>query len=66
MKNANCTCIINMRLAEIQLSERDRQLAMYALRDADAIMDVVISIKERIAALGARLPKLSSARSARA
>ena len=55
-KTANST--IRKRLAEVRLSERDRQLAAYALRDAEAIVHAVIWVKERIASLGAALPKL--------
>lgn len=43
-------CSIRRQLAEIQLSERDRQRAMYALRDADAILyavDWVRSVSDR-------------------
>ena len=57
MSKAKCTCVIYQRLAEIQLSERDRQLATYALRDADAIMDAVMWVKRNLESLGARLPK---------
>jgi len=62
MRNSNCKrviCVINKRLAEIQLSDLDRQRATYALRDADAIVDALLWVKERIASLAAVLPKLS-------
>jgi hypothetical protein len=49
---------IYQRIAEIQLSDTDRRRAMYALRDAEAIADAVIWVKEGIASLGAILPKL--------
>lgn len=61
MRKANCKAAnsaIYKRLAEMQLSERDRQLATYALRDAEAMVHAVIWVKERISAFGARLPKL--------
>ncbi|HKA41930.1 MAG TPA: hypothetical protein VKF40_08065 [Burkholderiales bacterium] len=61
MRNSNCKrviCVINKRLAEIQLSDPERQRAMYALRDADAIVDALLWVKEKIALLGAVLPKL--------
>ncbi len=44
-------------LAEGRISEHDRQRAEYALRDAEAIVDAVIWVKERIASLGAMLLK---------
>jgi hypothetical protein len=46
------------RLAEIPLSDLDRQRAACALRDAEALADAVIRVKDRIASLGARLPRL--------
>ena len=61
MTTARCKtmyCSIYTRLAEMQLSEYDRRLAVYAMRDAEVIADAVIWVKEKIAALGAVLPKL--------
>lgn len=61
MRKTSCktvNCAIYKRLAEMQLSEHDRQLATYALRDAEAIVHAAIWVKERFAALGAMLPKL--------
>ena len=61
MSNTNCSrgnCVIRQRLAAIQLSDSDRQRAAYALRDAEAIADAVIWVKDRIASVGANLPKL--------
>ena len=57
MRKANCKSIICQRLAEMQLSEHDRQLATHALRDAEAIVHGVIWVKERFAALGGVLLK---------
>jgi hypothetical protein len=51
-------CVIYQRIAEIQLSDTDRQRATYALRDAEAIVDAVIWVKDRIASVGASLPRL--------
>jgi hypothetical protein len=54
MKKANCkrvNCVIYQRIAEIQLGDTDRQCARYALRDAEAIADAVIWVKQRIASL---------------
>jgi hypothetical protein len=45
------------RLAEVRLSEHDRQRVRYALRDAETIVAAAIWVKERIASLGAMLPK---------
>ena len=59
MRKTNCSKgTICQRLAEMQLSERDRQLARDALRDAEAIVHAVIWVKESIASLGVKLPKL--------
>ena len=61
MRNNNCNSVnrtIYKRLAEIQLSDLDRQRATCALRDAEALADAVIWVKDRIASLGARLPRL--------
>lgn len=60
MRQANCkTCsVIYKRLSEMQLGEYERRVAVYAMRDAEAIADAVIWVKEKIAALGAVLPKL--------
>jgi hypothetical protein len=48
---------IYKRLAEVRLSERDRQQAAYALRDAEAIVAAAVWVKESFASLGAMLPK---------
>jgi hypothetical protein len=56
MSKANCkqsNCIIYRRLAEIQMSAFDRQGVVLARRDAEAIADAVIWVKERVASLGA-------------
>ena len=61
MTKANCktaNCLIYKRLAEMQLSDHCQRLAVYAMRDAEAIADAVMWIKEKIAALGAVFPKL--------
>ena len=56
---AECTpqCTIRRQLAEIQLSERDRQRAMYALRDAEAIFNAVNWARDGIGSLGTLLLK---------
>ena len=61
MRNAKCsTCtVIYKRLSEMQLNERDRRAAMYAMRDGAAIAEGVIWVKDRIASLGAVLLKPS-------
>lgn len=48
---------IYKRLAEVRMSERDRERATYAIQDAEAIVDAVVWVKERIASLGAILLK---------
>ena len=60
MKNVNCNTtnkVIRKRLAEMRLSEHDRQLAVSALHDAEAIVDAVIWVRQGIAQLGALLLK---------
>lgn len=58
MRKANCRkSLICQRLAEMQLSEHDRQLATYALRDAEAIVHAAIWVKERFAVFGGVLLK---------
>lgn len=49
---------IYAQLADIRLSERDRQRAAYALRQAEAILSAVAWVRESIALLGAMLPEL--------
>ena len=44
---------IYKQLAEVRISEDDLERARYALRDAEAIVDAVIWVKESIASLGA-------------
>ena len=58
MKANSRRCLICQRMAEIQLSDLERQRATYALHDAEAIADALIWVKEGIASLGAILPKL--------
>ena len=61
MSRANCkemNCTIYRQLAEIRMSASDRQDAAHAMRDAELIADAVVWAKEKIAALGAVLPKL--------
>ena len=62
MRKTNCSsfnCVIYRQLADVRMSEIERQRAEYALRDAHAIVDLMIWVKERMASLGAILPKLS-------
>jgi hypothetical protein len=61
MRNASCNTECNAicrQLSEIRLSAHDRQSAAHALRQAEAIADAVIWVKEGIASLGAMLPRL--------
>ena len=48
---------IYKQLAEVRISEDDLERARYALRDAEAIVDAVFWVKERIASLGTMLLK---------
>lgn len=48
---------IEKRLAEVRISDRDRERAAYAIRNAEAIVDAVVWVRERIASLGALLLK---------
>jgi hypothetical protein len=60
MSKTSCkemNCIVYRRFAEIQMSAFDRQSAAYAMRDAEAIADAVIWVKEGIASFGAMLLK---------
>ena len=50
-------CAIYQQIAELRISEHDRQRAKHALRDAEAIVDAVSWVKERIASLGSMLLK---------
>ena len=43
---------IYARLAEVQMSEADRQHATEALRQAEAIGDAILWIKEKLAGIG--------------
>ena len=50
-------CAIYKQIAEMRISEHDRQRATHALRGAEAIVDAVSWVKERIASLGSMLLK---------
>src|SRR5688572_13534601 len=50
-------CIVFRRLAEIHMSAFDLQGAAHAMRDAEAIADAVIWMKERFASLCALILK---------
>ena len=61
MRKANCksmNCVIYRQLADVRISDIERRRADYALRDAHAIVDALMWIKERTEAVGAALPKL--------
>ena len=53
VKNVNAS--LYRRLAEVRMTEHDRQRAAQAIRDAEVIADGVIWLKDRIASLGAML-----------
>ena len=48
---------VEKRLADVPMNEHERQRAIYALREAEAMIDAVVWIKDRIAALGATFLK---------
>ena len=48
---------IYKRLAEVPMSDRDRERAISAIRHAESIVDAVVWVRERIASLGATLLK---------
>ena len=55
MRKANVTVsdrLLETRLAEAHMNEHDRHRAMNALRDAEAIADVILWAKEKIASIG--------------
>ena len=60
MRTANCnpSGVISRRIAEMQLGDYDKRVAVYAMHDGEAIADAVIWVKDRFASLGAILPKL--------
>jgi hypothetical protein len=61
MRKTTCTqrnCTIYRQLGKIRMSALDRQSAAQAMREGEAIADAVIWLKERIASLGAKLPRL--------
>ncbi|HKA43252.1 MAG TPA: hypothetical protein VKF40_14805 [Burkholderiales bacterium] len=49
--------MIEKRLAEARLSERERERAAHALHSAEAIVEAIVWTKEKIASLGAGLLK---------
>ena len=56
MRKANVTVsnrLLETRLAETHMSEHDRSSAMSAMRDAEAIADAIVWVKEKVASIGA-------------
>jgi len=47
--------MIRKRLAEARMSDHDRERAAHALRDAEAIVDTLVWVKEKAASFGALL-----------
>ena len=58
-KRKNSGRMIEKRLAEARLSERERERAAHALRSAEAIVEAIVWTKEKIASLRAGLLKPS-------
>jgi hypothetical protein len=62
MRKATCdnmNCALYRQLAAARMSEIERQQAEDAIRVAHTIVDALMWVKESIASLGARLPRLS-------
>ena len=58
MRKANRKTVngtLYQRLAQVRMSERERERAAYAIRDAEAIVDAIVWAKEKIASLSASL-----------
>lgn len=56
MRKANVTMsnrLLETRLTQAQMSEHDRNRALSAMRDAEAIADGILWVKEKIASIGA-------------
>ena len=56
MRKANVTGsnrLLEKRLAESHMSEHDRNRALNAMRDAEAIADAIVWAKDKIASIGA-------------
>jgi len=60
MSKTNCSrmkCVIYRQLANVRITDVERRRAAYALRDAEAIADGVVWVKDRLASLGAMVLK---------
>lgn len=53
MRKANVSCLLEKRLAEIHISEHDRNRALSVMRDAEEIVDAILWAKDKIASIGA-------------
>jgi len=56
MRKANVTVsnrLLETRLAETHMSEHERDRALSAMRDAEAIADAIMWLKEKVASVGA-------------
>ncbi len=56
MRKANVNVsnrLLEKRLAETHMSEHDRNRALNAMRDAEAIADAIVWAKDKIASIGA-------------
>ena len=55
MRKTTCSrtnCVIYRQLDGVRISELDRRRAAYALRDAEAIVDGMIWVRDRMVSLG--------------
>jgi hypothetical protein len=48
---------IYARLADVRINDHERERAAHAIQDAEAIVDAIIWIKDRIASVGAMVLK---------
>lgn len=49
--NVNTSKLLEKRLAETNMSEHDRDHALNLMRDAEAIADAIVWVKEKIASV---------------
>ena len=49
--------LVYRRLAETRMNTHEREQAAHALRSAEAIVDAIVWVKDRIGAVSAMLPR---------
>ena len=55
--NRKTNNLIYQRIGEVRLSERDREKARNAVREAETIVNAILWIKEKLGSIGAFLLK---------